>query len=107
MKELVPFFVITLIILVAFMSMYYVKRFDDGYVKGDGGKECDPLVDASCSCDEEFQVNFCTYTDSFYNVFGYLGGGPDETTDVLDIIFIFLTVIIFLNVLIAIVSNAW
>ncbi len=95
------------------MYMYYVQRFDDGV-------ECDatslewnlahpteePMVDV-CTCDATLQDNFCTYSDSFHNVFGYLAGGPDDTRDVLDITCAVVVVIIFLNVLIAIVSNAW
>jgi hypothetical protein len=102
MKALVPFYVITAIVLVAFMSMYNVQHSDDII------NECLNNTE-KCECDEDEPEpgNFCTYAASFYNVFGYLAGGPDGTTDPLDMIFIFLTVIIFLNVLIAIVSNAW
>ena len=95
------------------MYMYYVQRFDEGVECNSTLLEWnldhpteEPMVDV-CTCNTDSQDNFCTYEDSVHNVFGYFAGGPDDTTDVLDIIFIFLTVIIFLNVLIAIVSNAW
>jgi hypothetical protein len=60
-----------------------------------------------CVCNATLQDNFCTYKDSFHNVFGYLAGGPDDTRDVLDILCGVVVVIIFLNVVIGIVSNAW
>jgi hypothetical protein len=94
------------------MYMYYVQRFDEGV-------ECnptllewnlkhpeEPILDV-CTCNSDIEDNFCSYQDSLHNVFGYLAGGPDRTKDALDFICGVMIVIIFLNVLIAIVANAW
>ena len=67
-----------MIVLVAFMYMYYVQRYDEGV-------ECDYERNV-CICDATDKDNFCSYKDSFYNVFGYLAGGPDGTTDFLDVL---------------------
>jgi hypothetical protein len=114
MKELVPFFVITMIILVAFMYMYYVQRYDEGVVcnatalmSNVNASPGDEIMFDVCTCDAEDTDNFCSYLDSFHNVFGYLAGGPDDTVDFLDFICGTVVVIVFLNVVIAIVSNAW
>jgi hypothetical protein len=95
------------------MYMYYVQRFDDGVTCDDTSLVLNQndtyevkRTDV-CMCDVDSQDNFCTYTDSFHNVFGYLAGGPDDTRDVLDIFCGVVVVIIFLNVVIGIVSNAW
>ena len=98
------------------MYMYYVQRYDEGVVcneeklrenvkaleNGDTA-----IFHDVCVCDSSEQDNFCSYRDSLQNVFGYMAGGPDDTTDFLDFICGFVVVIIFLNVVIAIVSNAW
>jgi hypothetical protein len=78
------------------MYMYYVQRYDEGV-------QCTP----NCTCDATVQNNFCTYGAAFFNVFGFLAGGPDDTSDFLDVICGMVVVIVFLNVVIAIVSNAW
>ena len=121
MSKLIPFFVITIIILTAFMYMYYVQRYDEGvqcnateyesnvnYASNTSlGFENAPIYPKVCTCDATDQDNFCSYAAAFYNVFGYLAGGPDDTVDFLDIICGSVVVIVFLNVVIAIVSNAW
>jgi hypothetical protein len=116
MYKLIPFFVITIIILTAFMYMYYVQRYDEGVqcnateqelnIKNLGFENATTFPDV-CTCDDSDQDNFCSYTAAFYNVYGYLAGGPDDTADFLDIICGMVVVIVFLNVVIAIVSNAW
>jgi hypothetical protein len=94
------------------MYMYYVQRFDEGVECNSTLLEWnldhpaeEPMVDV-CTCNSTLS-DFCTYKDSMHSVFGYLTGGPDDTTDVLDIICGLVIVIIFLNVVIAIVLNAW
>jgi hypothetical protein len=93
--------------------MYYVQRFDEGVACNQTLLEWnldhpneDPILDV-CTCNSDIEDNFCTYYHAFHNVFGYLAGGPDDTTDALDVICGVVVVIIFLNVLIAIVANAW
>jgi hypothetical protein len=118
MYELIPFFIITIIILIAFTYMYYVQRYDEGvecnatalfsnrYYRNASSSE-DEIMYNVCTCDADDKGNFCSYEDSFYNVFGYLAGGPDDTVDFLDFVCGMVVVIVFLNVVIAIVSNAW
>jgi hypothetical protein len=95
------------------MYMYFVQRFDDGvkcnptllvFNQNDTNEEKEPDV---CTCNADSQEHFCTWKDSFHNVFGYLAGGPGDTKDGLDILCGVVVVIIFLNVVIGIVSNAW
>jgi hypothetical protein len=130
MYKLIPFFVITIIILTAFMYMYYVQRYDEGvqcnpteYLSNiNNAKENETIWDKYnpnlgfenattysdvCTCDAADKDNFCSYEAAFLNVFGYLAGGPDDTVDFLDIVCGMVVVIVFLNVVIAIVSNAW
>ena len=98
------------------MYMYYVQRYDEGVVCDEEKLEKNiqalengdtPEFQDVCVCDASGQDNFCSYRDSVKNVFGYLVGGPDDTTDFLDFICGFVVVIIFLNVVIAMVANAW
>jgi hypothetical protein len=97
------------------MYMYYVQRFHEGVecntTSLDWNRDRNHTTEAArvdvCTCDADSLNKFCTYIDSFHNVFGYLAGGPDDTKDVLDIFCGVVVVIIFLNVVIGIVSNAW
>ena len=98
------------------MYMYYVQRYDEGVVCNEEELAANlevlddddaPVFHNVCVCDSSGQDNFCSYRDSLRNVFEYMVGGPDETRDFLDFVFGFVVVIIFLNVVIAIVSNAW
>jgi hypothetical protein len=94
--------------------MYYVQRFDQGVECNatallsniNASSEHEKMYDV-CTCDTDDKDNFCSYEDSLYNVFGYLAGGPDDTVDFLDFICGMVVVIVFLNVVIAIVANAW
>jgi hypothetical protein len=81
MKDLLPFAIVTLIVLVAFSFMYYIQNF------GDEGYE--------------------TFKDAFYSIFTQFFGGPEGATGPLDLIFGILSVVILLNVVIAIVSTSW
>jgi hypothetical protein len=54
--------------------------------------------------DEE---DFSTFGVSVYSLFAVMIGGPDVTDDVLDIVFGIVTIVVMLNVVIAIVSNTW
>ena len=84
---MIPFFIITIIVLLAFMYMYYVQRFDEGVTcdldkmlhnynlseTTSGGVK--NIFDSVCICEAtEEGSNFCEYSDSFYDVFGYLAG---------------------------------
>jgi hypothetical protein len=102
-----------MIILTAFMYMYYVQRYDEGvqcnaeeYQSNIQNPNARNFTEV-CTCDATDQGNFCSYEAAFNNVFGYLAGGPDTTVDFLDIVCGSVVVIVFLNVVIAIVSNAW
>jgi len=79
--DLFPFGIVTAIVLVAFSFMYYVKNY---------GEE-----------------GFETFVDSFYTVFTRFVGDFEEASDVLDLAFGVVSVMVLLNVLIAIVSTSW
>jgi hypothetical protein len=92
-KELVPLFVITALLLVAFMYMYHGQRFNEGvecnYTLFEWNMDHptdEPILDV-CMCNSDIQDNFFSYKDSLHNVFGCLAGRPDDKTeDVLDFI---------------------
>ena len=86
--------------LLAFAFMYYVDRFEMGVIVDEG-------TGSFLECDDSDLDNFCDYTTAFFNVFGYFVGGPDESSTTLDVVCSVVVVIVFLNVVIAIVSNAW
>ena len=71
----------------AFTYAYFVGRYKDRF------------------SEEDFEYR--TPLDSFRTVFGSFVGGPETPKDLLDFLFGTLSVIILLNVVIAIVSDAW
>ena len=75
---MIPFIVVTFITLFAFAYMYFIHN---------NGEEA--------------------LWQSFKNTFSSFVSGPDETMSTLDFLFGFLIVIVLLNVVIAIVSDAW
>ena len=81
MVDILPFLTITFIILVAFTSMYYIQRF------GEDGFE--------------------TFASSFNSLFTAFIGGPEGTDGILDVLFGVLSIVILLNVVIAIISSSW
>jgi hypothetical protein len=81
MEDLLPFAIVTLIVLVAFSFMYYIQNYGlEGYE---------------------------TFKDAFYSIFSQFVGGPEPATGPLDLVFGILSVVILLNVVIAIASTSW
>ncbi|KAL3933210.1 MAG: hypothetical protein SGBAC_010496 [Bacillariaceae sp.] len=85
--ELIPFFLVTGLILMAFAYGAYVQNFE--------------------SDNEEIRENFKNFFESFLTLFGEFLGGPERPTTAADIMFGIVSVVILLNVVIAIISNAW
>ncbi|CAJ1965696.1 unnamed protein product [Cylindrotheca closterium] len=85
--ELIPFFLVTGMILMAFAFASFVQNFNDD--------------------DEEIRANFANFGESFLTLFGEFLGGPERPKTVSDILFGVISVVILLNVVIAIISNAW
>lgn len=59
------------------------------------------------SDNEEIRENFKNFFESFLTLFGEFLGGPERPTTAADIMFGIVSVVILLNVVIAIISNAW
>jgi hypothetical protein len=74
---------VTGIILLAFAYAYFVQRYEDK--------------------DSDFE----NFKESFFTVFGFFVGGPERPETPVDFLFAIISVVILLNVVIAIVSNAW
>lgn len=86
--ELIPFFLVTALILMAFSYAAYVQNFNNEVEPG--------------------EVNeFEDFLASFLTLFGGFLGGPERPQSVADILFGIISVVILLNVVIAIISNAW
>ena len=89
---LVPFLVVSLVMIFGFSFTFYINRFDD--------EGCDPMSDEEAS--------FCTISDSMLTTLNYFYSGPDDTGSWwLDQLFGLVAVVILLNVVIAVVSDAW
>jgi hypothetical protein len=84
---LIPFFIVSTIILIAFSFLFLVNRYDT---------EMDEY--------QEYQ----TLADSFGYVFGtFVGSLGDDTLTWLDVVFATISIIVLLNVAIAIVNHNW
>jgi hypothetical protein len=76
---------VTGIILLAFAYAYFVQGYKDSHENDD----------------------YDSFGGSFLTVFGAFVSGPERPETLVDILFAILSVVILLNVVIAIVSNAW
>eukprot|EP00526_Cylindrotheca_closterium_P009474 CAMPEP_0113605516 /NCGR_PEP_ID=MMETSP0017_2-20120614/2369_1 /TAXON_ID=2856 /ORGANISM="Cylindrotheca closterium" /LENGTH=431 /DNA_ID=CAMNT_0000514011 /DNA_START=32 /DNA_END=1327 /DNA_ORIENTATION=+ /assembly_acc=CAM_ASM_000147 len=85
--ELIPFFLVTGLILMAFAYAAFIQNFN--------------------KIDEENPGNFKDFLASFLTLFGEFLGGPERPTTPTDVLFGIMSVVILLNVVIAIISNAW
>ncbi|CAJ1943237.1 unnamed protein product [Cylindrotheca closterium] len=84
--KLVPFFFITGIVIVAFAFFFFVNRYNT---------------------DLDIDLEHQTLVGSLTFVFHIIVGRPDETLDWLDATFSILTILVLLNVAIAIVTQNW
>ena len=87
--KLVPFGVSTFLVLSAFSFMYFVDRYDPNGSVDNG--------------DDSYQ----SLLDSFLSVFSSFVGEPARAENWLDIFFGIVTVVILLNIVIAIVTSEW
>ncbi len=109
LQRLGVFLLALLIILVAFMDMFYTLFLGSGHCEGFQEERTDV-------CDPEGQQSypFCTPWDAFLSVYIMLLGEVDEhdfkssvLATILYIFFVFLVVILLANVLIAIVTDSY
>ncbi len=112
LKRLGVFLMALLIILIAFMQIFYTLFLASGYCDG---FEADRSHVDTCDPEEGSEpYRFCTNWDTFLSVYTMLLGEVDEgdfETSVLAtiafIFFVFLVVILLANVLIAIVTDSY
>ena len=83
---MIPFIVVTVIIMSIFSYLYFV-------------------MDNSLVVDDE--MPYASMNRSFFTIYESFLRGPDEMTGLLDILFGFIFIAVLLNVLIAIVCEAW
>ncbi len=102
--DLIPFIVISTLILMAFGEMFFVDMLGEkGGCNGDVDVDFDPATD------------FCSFVDSLFVTYGLFVGGIEldvyanaaPRIRVIAVIFGFLVAIILLNVVIAIVGKSW
>lgn len=93
--KLIPFFVMSLLILGAFSFMYFVREFDRD------------LCSSESVCSTDNGICFCSFWNAFPGVFIFIIRGLDGAATSIDYIFGVVVAIVLLNVLIAIVNNEW
>ena len=98
-QDLIPFLIVSLVLLIGFGEMYNVDSLASGTCRN-------PTNDGDLS--------FCTFGDSLFSTYALFVGGIEmaelaSTTamKVISITFGFFVAVILLNVVIAIVSNSW
>lgn len=96
--DLIPFLIVTLIMLLAFGEMYMV----------------DSLANGTCANSEEGGLSFCTFGGALFSTYALFVGGiaieefaSTTTMRIISIAFGFFVAVILLNVVIAIVSSSW
>lgn len=93
--DLLPFLVISMLTIFAFSFLYYVRENSIPHTSKYGSHE-------------EHGGDYDTLVNSFLKVCRPFAAGPDEeTTDGLDLFFGIMIIVILLNVVIAIVNEAW
>ncbi len=98
--DLIPFMIVTVILLVAFGEMYMVDSISNGQcIEQDGENGASP---------------FCTFNDGLFQTYALFVSGIEmqdfadtRTMRVISIAFGFFVTVILLNVIIAIVSSSW
>ncbi len=111
-KDLVPFFVVSIFVLTAFAQMFLLEHIANDRCGSDAGtQESRYLRNADGG---NTTGTLCTLEDSFYVMYGLFVGGIEiedysETALMggIAVFFGFLVAIILLNVVIAILSNSW
>lgn len=96
--DLIPFLIVSLLILVAFGEMYNV----------------DSIAQGLCLQESNEALNFCTSESSLFSMYAFFVGGIElgdlsstTTMKVISIAFGFFVAVVLLNVVIAIVSKSW
>jgi len=98
-QDLIPFLIVSLVLLLGFGEMYNVDSLASGTCRNptDGGG-----------------LSFCSFGDSLFSTYALFVGGIEmedfagtTTMKVISIMFGFFVAVILLNVVIAIVSNSW
>ncbi len=87
-KVLLPFLTVSALVLIGFVATYRIRS------------NFNPDYDGHEACERDFSECLLFVTNNFF-------GGPDETSGWLDVFFGIMVVVILLNVVIAIVSDAW
>jgi len=98
LKTTLPFLIVSFLLVFAFSFIYYtLSSLDVSLCPVDGNDEFN----------DEF--NHCTLSGSMYTSLFWFFKGPDDPTNytAVDFIFLFLVIVVLLNVVIAIVSDAW
>lgn len=97
-RILVPFVVVSFLLVFAFSFAFYINGFD--------GEKC-ALIDDDAE-DDPSTPGFCTIGHSMRTTMSYFYSGPEPTTLWwLDQLFGIIITVVLLNVLIAVVSDAW
>jgi len=99
---LIPFAVITGVLLAAFAYLYFVQSNVSQWEDCGKCRGLETMTEDCDGCDGHE-----TLLASFLTTFASFVGGPDDTPTLLDVIYGVVTVIILLNVVIAIISKAW
>lgn len=96
-KALVPFLVVSMIFIICFTFAYRVSTMNDK------GKEIEGLGlgEVQVACVDSFQSCLYAVLNSFFKA------GSEDLTQVLDMLFGFIVILILLTIVIAIVSDAW
>lgn len=111
LQRLGVFLMALLIILIAFMQIFYTLFLASGYCEG---FKMDRSHADTCDPEGAEPFRFCTQWDTFLSVYTMLLGEVDEgdfktslLATILFIFFVFLVVILLANVLIAIVTDSY
>lgn len=87
-----PFVFVSVLVVFSFAFMFFMLGFDD----------------ETCAIPDSEDATFCQLNQSILTTFNFFYSGPDQTSSwMMDIIFGLVVVVILLNVVIAIVSDAW
>lgn len=117
-RELVPFLLVSLLVLVLFGEMFTLGALnsDECQQSSLSAPSLSPSSSPSCVPSTEEFTEFCTLADSLYTTYGlFIGGGTISIEKMnknpllvfLSVLFGLIIGIILLNVVIAIVSDSW
>jgi len=93
--KLVPFFVVSVLLLAAFSHMYFAIEYDESFCS----------LESACS--DRYEICMCSFWSVFPGVFTFIVRGMDGAATIIDYLFGVVIGIVLLNVLIAIVNDEW